>query len=134
MKSQKKHPRAFSFEFFPPKTAEGKEKLRATWKQLGQLKPKFFSCTFGAGGSTREGTLETVHGKRLQIFGVSNALLPQPQRAEAMRGFTKDLLPGFAEGKITPVVDKVFPFGELPAAKAYVESNAQLGKVVVRMP
>ena len=60
MQSQKKHPRTFSFEFFPPKTAEGKERLRATWKQLGQLKPKFFSCTFGAGGSTREGTLETV--------------------------------------------------------------------------
>ncbi|HEU0290287.1 MAG TPA: methylenetetrahydrofolate reductase [NAD(P)H] [Burkholderiales bacterium] len=60
MESQKKHARTFSFEFFPPKTAEGKERLRAAWKQLGQLKPKFFSCTFGAGGSTREGTLETV--------------------------------------------------------------------------
>ena len=60
MNTQKKHPRTFSFEFFPPKSEQGKEKLRATWKQLGQLKPKFFSCTFGAGGSTREGTLETV--------------------------------------------------------------------------
>jgi methylenetetrahydrofolate reductase (NADPH) len=60
MESQKQHARAFSFEFFPPKTVEGKERLRAAWKQLGQLKPKFFSCTFGAGGSTREGTLETV--------------------------------------------------------------------------
>jgi methylenetetrahydrofolate reductase (NADPH) len=60
MQSQEKYPRAFSFEFYPPKTAQGKEKLRATWKQLGQLKPKFFSCTYGAGGSTREGTLETV--------------------------------------------------------------------------
>jgi NADPH:quinone reductase-like Zn-dependent oxidoreductase len=78
--------------------------------------------------------LETVHGKRLQIFGVSNALLPAPQRAEAMQAFARDLLPGFAAGKITPVIDKVFPFDQLPAAKAYVESNAQLGKVVVRMP
>ena len=60
MQLQRKHPRTFSFEFFPPKTPEGKEKLRATWKQLGQLQPRFFSCTFGAGGSTREGTLETV--------------------------------------------------------------------------
>ena len=60
MESQRKLPRTFSFEFFPPKTPEGKAKLRETWKQLGQLKPKFFSCTFGAGGSTREGTLETV--------------------------------------------------------------------------
>ena len=52
--------RAFSFEFFPPKTAEGKQKLRATWHELAKLKPRFFSCTYGAGGSTREGTLETV--------------------------------------------------------------------------
>ena len=50
----------FSFEFYPPKTPEGAQKLRTTWKQLGQLKPQFFSVTFGAGGSTREGTLGTV--------------------------------------------------------------------------
>jgi methylenetetrahydrofolate reductase (NADPH) len=49
-----------SFEFFPPKTPEGAEKLRSTWKQLGQLHPAFFSVTYGAGGSTREGTLNTV--------------------------------------------------------------------------
>ena len=60
MESQRKHPRAFSFEFFPPKTPEGMEKLRSTWKQLAQLKPRFFSCTYGAGGSTRDRTLETV--------------------------------------------------------------------------
>ena len=53
-------PTTFSFEFFPPKTPEGVEKLRATRKQLAQLKPKFFSVTFGAGGSTRDRTLETV--------------------------------------------------------------------------
>jgi len=52
--------RNFSFEFYPPKTPEGAQKLRTTWKQLGQLKPQFFSVTFGAGGSTREGTLGTV--------------------------------------------------------------------------
>ena len=60
MESQRTHPRAFSFEFFPPKTPEGMEKLRATWRQLAQLKPRFFSCTYGAGGSTRDRTLETV--------------------------------------------------------------------------
>jgi methylenetetrahydrofolate reductase (NADPH) len=52
--------RVFSFEFFPPKTPEGKDRLRATWRQLAGLKPRFFSVTFGAGGSTREGTLDTV--------------------------------------------------------------------------
>jgi methylenetetrahydrofolate reductase (NADPH) len=60
MESQKKYPQAFSFEFFPPKTPEGMERLRGTWKQLAQLKPRFFSCTYGAGGSTRDRTLETV--------------------------------------------------------------------------
>ena len=49
-----------SFEFFPPKTPEGIEKLRATRRQLAQLNPAFFSVTFGAGGSTRDRTLETV--------------------------------------------------------------------------
>jgi methylenetetrahydrofolate reductase (NADPH) len=53
-------PRTYSFEFFPPRTPAGKDKLRATWRELGKLKPKFFSCTFGAGGSTQAGTLETV--------------------------------------------------------------------------
>lgn len=52
--------KAYSFEFFPPKTPEGKAKLHAAWEELGRLKPRFFSCTFGAGGSTREGTLDTV--------------------------------------------------------------------------
>jgi methylenetetrahydrofolate reductase (NADPH) len=60
MESQKQFPRTFSFEFFPPKTPEGVEKLRSTWKQLAQLKPRFFSVTYGAGGSTQERTLGSV--------------------------------------------------------------------------
>ncbi len=60
MDSQKIHSPVFSFEFFPAKTAEGAAKLRNAKDQLVQLKPRFFSVTFGAGGSTREHTLETV--------------------------------------------------------------------------
>lgn len=60
MESQKKYPRTFSFEFFPPQTPEGVEKLRVARRQLAQLKPKFFSVTYGAGGSSRDRTLETV--------------------------------------------------------------------------
>jgi methylenetetrahydrofolate reductase (NADPH) len=60
METQKKHPRSYSFEFFPPKTDEGVAKLRAAWNQLAQLKPRFFSVTYGAGGSTRDRTLGTV--------------------------------------------------------------------------
>jgi methylenetetrahydrofolate reductase (NADPH) len=68
MESQKKHPRSFSFEFFPPKTPEGVEKLRAARRQLEQLKPRFFSVTYGAGGSTRDRTLETVLETRAEGF------------------------------------------------------------------
>jgi len=60
MESQKKFTPTFSFEFFPPQTPEGVERLRAARRQLAQLNPKFFSVTFGAGGSTRDRTLETV--------------------------------------------------------------------------
>ncbi len=51
---------ALSFEFFPPKTADGVEKLRETRKELARFNPEFFSVTFGAGGSTRDRTMETV--------------------------------------------------------------------------
>ncbi len=60
MESQKRRPRAYSFEFFPPKTDEGRTRLQAVLAELGALKPAFFSVTFGAGGSTQEGTFETV--------------------------------------------------------------------------
>ncbi|MCK6429857.1 MAG: methylenetetrahydrofolate reductase, partial [Burkholderiaceae bacterium] len=52
--------RTFSFEFFPPKTPEGADKLRGVRARLATVNPEFFSVTFGAGGSTREGTLATV--------------------------------------------------------------------------
>jgi methylenetetrahydrofolate reductase (NADPH) len=60
MESQKRHQKVYSFEFFPPKTDDGVEKLRATRAQLATLNPRFFSVTFGAGGSTRERTFDTV--------------------------------------------------------------------------
>ena len=60
MESQQQFSQTFSFEFFPPKTDEGKAKLQAVREQLGTLKPKYFSVTFGAGGSTQQGTLESV--------------------------------------------------------------------------
>ena len=50
----------FSFEFFPPKTADGIAKLATTSATLAKLKPGFFSVTFGAGGSSRNHTFETV--------------------------------------------------------------------------
>jgi methylenetetrahydrofolate reductase (NADPH) len=50
----------FSFEFFPPRTAIGEEKLDAVHEKLAALKPDFFSVTYGAGGSTRDGTRKSV--------------------------------------------------------------------------
>ena len=49
-----------SFEFFPPKTAEGMDNLRETRSELAKFNPEFFSVTFGAGGSTRDRTMDTV--------------------------------------------------------------------------
>ena len=50
----------FSFEFFPPKTPAGREKLVETRQQLAALEPDFFSVTYGAGGSTRDNTQSVV--------------------------------------------------------------------------
>jgi len=78
--------------------------------------------------------IEALHTKRLTLFGVSNRLRNAEQRAVTVRGFAADILPFIAAGKIRPVIDRVFPFSELPAAKAYMESNAHLGKIAVRIP
>src|SRR5258706_6659470 len=77
--------------------------------------------------------LGAVHANRHEIFGISNAKLTQEERAEAMRGFARDVLPALADGRITPLVDRVFDFDELPAAKDWMESSAMVGKIVVRV-
>ena len=61
----------FSFEFFPPKTADGRTKLRTTATQLAALGPAYVSVTFGAGGSTQDGTLDTA--RDLQALGLAVA-------------------------------------------------------------
>src|SRR5215210_3857579 len=88
VESQRKHARTFSFEFFPPKTPEGKAKLRATWQQLAQLKPRFFSCTFGAGGSTQQGTLDTV----LEIRGAGYEAAPHLSCVASSKAEIKSIL------------------------------------------
>jgi methylenetetrahydrofolate reductase (NADPH) len=61
-----------SIEFFPPKTPEGAEKLRVVRQKLAELNPKYFSVTFGAGGSTQHGTLSTV----LEILAAGHEAAP----------------------------------------------------------
>ena len=77
--------------------------------------------------------LEALHAKRLHLFGVSNKLRPAAERAQTVRAFEKDFLPYFADGRIVPVVDRVFAFDELAAAHEHFDSGAVVGKVVVRM-
>jgi NADPH2:quinone reductase len=78
--------------------------------------------------------IEALHAKRLKLFGVSNKLRNPDQRATSVRGFVADLLPAIADGRIRPLIDRVFAFQDLPAAKALMESNAHLGKIVLRAP
>jgi len=77
--------------------------------------------------------LTAVHANRFEIFGISNAKATAEERAEAVRGFKRDILPVYNERRMAPLVDRVFGFDELPAAKAHMESDAMVGKVVVKI-
>ncbi len=78
--------------------------------------------------------LEAVHSRRLRIFGVSNKLRNAEQRAGTVKGFTERFVPLFAGGRIQPLIDKVFAFDDLDKAKSYMEADAHVGKIVIRMP
>ena len=77
--------------------------------------------------------IEALHSKRLKFFGVSNKLRSPAQRAVTVEGFKKDFLPLFASGKLKPVIDRVYDFKDLPAARARMEADAHVGKIVVRI-
>jgi NADPH:quinone reductase len=77
--------------------------------------------------------LDALHARRLRLFGVSNKHRSAEQRASTVRGVVTDFLPYFADGRIAPLIDRVFPFERLAEAKAYMESDAHLGKVAIRM-
>jgi len=111
VQSQKKFPRTFSFEFFPPNTPEGQEKLRATTRQLAQLKPKFFSVTFGAGGSTRDRTLGTV----LDIRAMGEAAAPHISCIASTRENIREWLQRYKENGIKHLVALR---GDLPSGLA----------------
>jgi NADPH:quinone reductase len=76
--------------------------------------------------------LEALHARRLHLFGVSNKLRPPAERAETVRAFERDFVPLFADGRLEPVIDRVFALDDLAAAHAYFGSNAMVGKVVLR--
>ena len=103
--------RAYSLEFFPPKTAEGVAKLRAARAQLGQLRPAFCSVTFGAGGSTREGTLSTV----LEIRGDG---LPAAPHLSCVGGTRESLRDVLTEYRAHDIRHLVALRGDLPSGMA----------------
>jgi NADPH2:quinone reductase len=77
--------------------------------------------------------LRTLHANRQVVFGISNSRVSEAARAETAAGFARDILPAFAEGRVKPRIDRVFPFNDLPMAKAHLESNSQVGKIVVSL-
>ena len=90
----------FSIEFFPPKTLEGAEKLRATRAKLAELNPKYFSVTFGAGGSTQQGTLQTVQ----EIQAAGHEAAPHLSCVGATRASIRDVLKQYQDSGIRRVV------------------------------
>lgn len=82
-----------SFEFFPPRTPEGAAKLRDVRTQLATLHPEYFSVTFGAGGSTREGTWNTV----LEMHGENLPVAPHISCIGTTRESVRALLTGYRE-------------------------------------
>ena len=100
MRTQSARPRVFSFEFFPPKTAEGALKLQGTTRQLAQLNPAFFSVTYGAGGSTRDGTLKTV----LQILADGHAAAPHLSCIASTRAMLAEVIEEYKAAGIRHIV------------------------------
>ncbi|WP_020406947.1 methylenetetrahydrofolate reductase [NAD(P)H] [Hahella ganghwensis] len=100
METQKQFKRRFSFEFFPPKTQEGMDKLQAVRDQLADRNPDFFSVTYGAGGSTRERTIDTV--LTLHKQGISTA--PHLSCVGATKESVAELLDLYKENGIQRIV------------------------------
>ena len=77
--------------------------------------------------------LNAVHAWRLEVFGVSNAHLPASGKAEAAAGFKRDVLPAIMDGSIKPLIDRIYSFDELPAAKERMDSSAMVGKIAIKI-
>jgi methylenetetrahydrofolate reductase (NADPH) len=89
-----------SIEFFPPKTPEGADKLRIARRKLAELDPKYFSVTFGAGGTTQHGTLSTV----LEIQAEGHAAAPHLSCVGATRESMRAILAEFQDNGIRRLV------------------------------
>ena len=77
--------------------------------------------------------LQALHVRRLTLFGVSNKMRSADQRAAGVPAFVADWLPALADGRIRPLVDRVFAFDELHAAQTHMQTNQHLGKLVLKI-
>ncbi len=75
--------------------------------------------------------IEALHAKRLTLFGVSNRLRSPAQRAQGVPRFKEQILPLIEDGQIPPLVDREFDFDKLVEAKACMDANLHLGKIVL---
>ncbi len=112
-----------SFEFFPPKTEEGIIKLREARKQLALMQPKFFSVTFGAGGSTKDRTMETV----LEIQSEGFEAAPHISGISSTKQEIKDLLQTYQSNGIRRLV---VLRGDLPSGEVSVGDFAHANQLV----
>jgi methylenetetrahydrofolate reductase (NADPH) len=108
-----------SIEFFPPKTAEGVEKLRVVRAKLAVLQPKYFSVTFGAGGSTQQGTRDTV--LEIQREGLEAA--PHLSCVGSSRDSLREIL---ADYKAHGIKRLVALRGDLPSGYGATGSSGEL--------
>jgi NADPH2:quinone reductase len=83
------------------------------------------------GGKISEIDLDFLALRRLHLMGVTFRTRTIEERAEIARRFTTDLLPALADGRLKPVIDRVFPLPDAPAAQEYLASNTQVGKIVL---
>ena len=100
MKSQREYSKTFSFELFPPKTDAGFEKLQNNVRALAEVGPRFFSVTYGAGGSTQERTFETVSWLRSK--GIATA--PHLSCIGSSREHVREILNHYAAENIQRIV------------------------------
>lgn len=101
MDSQKKYPPHYSMEFFPPKSEEAESTLQRTLSRLVPLRPKFCSVTFGAAGSTREKTFETVLDIQ-QKYGIPAA--PHISCIASTKANIRDILRAYRDHGIRHIV------------------------------
>jgi methylenetetrahydrofolate reductase (NADPH) len=110
-------PQNFSIELFPPKTAEGAEKLRLARIKMAELQPKYFSVTFGAGGSTQQGTLDTV----LEVLREGHGVAPHLSCLGSSRAALRAMLDNYKSHGIKRLVALR---GDLPSGYGAIDASS----------